>query len=59
MSDSGTTLRGGRAFVRREGNAIKVRQAMDLGMEQHPGKSGNGGTIALQGEAILKKDLIG
>jgi hypothetical protein len=51
-------MRGGSAFARWETDAVKDRQAIDLGMEQNPGKTGNGGTSGLRGEAILRKDLI-
>lgn len=51
-------MRGGRAFARGESDAVKGRQAIDLGMEQHPRKTGNGGAVALQGEAMPRKDFI-
>jgi hypothetical protein len=52
------TMRGGKAFACREISAVKGRQLIDLGKEQHPGKTGSGSTIALQGEATVRKDLM-
>jgi len=51
-------MRGGRAFACLESSVVKGRPILDLGREQHPGKTGSGGTAALQREAAVRKDLI-